>query len=80
MSSKVNFKDLLQIAVDELKGLTTLQDPDFRLEQAEYIKSKNEWDIVVSFFVQNTNLKIKVLEMPSFRLEYERIYKRLKIK
>lgn len=39
MDSKLKFKDLLKIAQDGLKDLTTLSHPDFRLEQAEF----NEW-------------------------------------
>ncbi|SMD45381.1 hypothetical protein SAMN00777080_4030 [Aquiflexum balticum DSM 16537] len=78
MDSKVKFKDLLKTAVTELQGLTSVSNPDFRLEQAEYLKSKNEWDIVVSFLVQNTNPKKGVL-VPSYNFEFERVYKRLKI-
>lgn len=79
MESKVKFKDLLKIAVEELKDLTTVENPDFRLEQAEFNTSNKEWEIVVSFLVANPNLKKTVFEIPSFILEYERIYKRLKI-
>ncbi|EOZ96986.1 hypothetical protein A33Q_1904 [Indibacter alkaliphilus LW1] len=79
MNSKANFKDLLLIAANELKDLTTVENPDFRLEQAEYNETTKEWDIIVSFLVQNTNLRKTVFEIPSFSLEYERIYKRLKI-
>lgn len=79
MDSKLNFKDLLKIAVTELQDLTTVSNPDFRLEQAEFNDSQKEWDIVVSFLVQNSNLKKSVFEIPSFNLEYERIYKRIKI-
>lgn len=79
MESKVKFKELLQIAVEELKDLTTVENPDFRLEQVVFNDSEKEWEIVVSFLVQNPNMKKSVLEIPSFILEFERIYKRLKI-
>ena len=42
-------KELLEIAKAELQDLTTVTNPDFRLEQAEFNKRENEWEIVVSY-------------------------------
>jgi hypothetical protein len=77
MNSKVKFKDLLQIAVEELKDLTTVSNPDFRLEQAEYNDSENQWEIVVSFLVDNTNQRLNPINLPG--LTNQRVFKRLKI-
>lgn len=48
----LSFKELLQIAKHNLKDLSPLQNPDFRLEQAEYKKDEQVWDVVVSFLVE----------------------------
>lgn len=77
MDSKVNFKDLLKIAVTKLQDLTTVSNPDFRLEQAEFNDSQKEWDIVVSFLIDNTYQRLNPLNLPG--LNNQRVYKRLKI-
>jgi len=77
MDSKLKFKDLLKIAQDELKDLTTLPNPDFRLEQAEFNETENEWDIVVSFLINNSNQSLNAISFPGF--ENQRVFKRLKI-
>ncbi|RPA68369.1 hypothetical protein EF405_11945 [Cyclobacteriaceae bacterium YHN15] len=77
MDSKINFKDLLKIAVTELQNLTTVSNPDFRLEQAEFDKEKKEWEIVVSYLVDNP---VKLLGTSSLAgLNTQRVFKRLKI-
>jgi hypothetical protein len=72
--------ELLGIATAELQGFTTLERPDFRLEQAEYNSKDKVWEIVVSFLVENTNKRIGsgILAM-STDYQYHRIYKKLLI-
>ncbi len=74
----LELKELLEIAVGALSKLTTVSNPDFRLEQAEFIDTKNEWEIVVSFLVENTNKRNNPLLGISM-LDFERIYKKLTI-
>ena len=61
--NQISLKELLEIAIKELCVLTTVANPDFRLEQAEFIDSKNEWEIVVSFLVENTNKRLHHISM-----------------
>jgi len=77
MESKVKFKELLQIAVEELKDLTTVENPDFRLEQAVFNEAKKEWDIVVSYLVDNSNQRLNPIELPG--LKNQRVFKKLKV-
>jgi hypothetical protein len=79
MNSKITLKELLEVAEAELRSLTAVSNPDFRLEQAEFNESNNEWDIVVSYLVENTNKRIKPLGLPISEFEYYRIYKKLKV-
>lgn len=78
LENQISLKELLEIAVSELSVLTTVSNPDFRLEQAEFIDTKNEWEIVVSFLVENTNKRNNPLLGISM-LDFERIYKKLTI-
>lgn len=78
----MTFKELLDVAKEELQGLSTLPNPDFRLEQVEHTK-EDTWDIVVSYLVENTNKRINNLagilgNLPS-DFQYHRLYKRLTI-
>ena len=75
----MNFKELLDIAKAELADLTSVDNPDFRLEQAEHDKETNVWEIVVSYLVENANRKIRPLTNLSAGFEYLRMYKALKI-
>lgn len=77
MDEKVKFKDLLKIAIEELKDLTTIQNPDFRLEQAEYNDTTKEWDIIVSYLVDNANQSQNILNLP--RLNNYRTFKKVTI-
>ncbi len=79
MVSKTNLRELLEISVSQLKDLTNVDNPDFRLEQAEFDKKNEEWDLVVSFLVERTNKRTNPLGFPSAEFQYNRIYKRLKI-
>lgn len=74
----MKLKDLLNNAAEQLKDLSTLDKPDFRLEQAVYKKNEKVWEIVVSYLVENNNNKISSPLVPlAPRYPYQRIYKRV---
>lgn len=75
--TKMNLKELFDLAKTELNDLSTLENPDFRLEQAEFIKNKNHWEIVISYLVENTNKKLDVVNILTADLKYIRLYKKL---
>ena len=75
----MDFKEILEIAKSELQGLTSVPNPDFRLEQAEFDEEQNVWEVVVSYLVDNTNKKINPLTKISTGFEYLRMYKTVKI-
>ncbi len=75
----MTLKELLDITKVQLKDMSTLENPDFRLEQAEYQKDDGIWDIVVSFLVENTNKRTTPLAALTSEFQYYRIYKRVKL-
>jgi len=75
----MRLKELLNLAKTELSELSNLDDPDFRLEQAEYLDDEQLWEIVVSYLVENTNPRNTSLSVLTSEFKYHRIYKRLKI-
>ncbi len=77
MDSNVKFKELLQIAEDSLRELTTVPNPDFRLEQAVFNDQTKVWDIVVSYLVENSSQGLITIDLPS--LKNQRIFKKLKV-
>ena len=75
----MNIKELLNIVKTELKDLSTLNNPDFRIEQVEYKKDEDYWEIVVSYLVDNTNPRNLLPGIVSSEFRYHRLYKRIKI-
>lgn len=75
----MNLKELYNISKTELSGLSSLEHSDFRLEQAEYIKDKEIWEIVVSYLVENTNKPNSAIGALTAGYNYYRIYKKVKI-
>lgn len=75
----MKLKDILTIAESELKDLSAVPNPDFRLEQAVFIKEKKIWEIVVSYLVENTNKPSKVFAALAPEFQFLRIYKKLEI-
>lgn len=78
----MNISDLLNIVETQLRDLSKLDTPDFRLEQAEKNKEDDIWEIVISYLVPNTNKKTSGLggalsSIGSF--EFARLYKKVKI-
>ncbi len=75
----MTLKELLEIAKNELKGISSLQNPDFRLEQVEYKNDEGVWDVVISYLVENTNKRTLPLPALTSEFQFHRIYKRLRI-
>lgn len=75
----MRLKELLTLAKEELKDLSTLDNPDFRLEEATFIESKGLWEIVVSYLVENTNPRENAFSTFTDAFKYLRLYKRLSI-
>lgn len=76
---KMNLKELYQIAKNHLEDLSTLENSDFRLEQAEYNKDEEVYEIVVSYLVENTNKPNSPLGALTSGFTFHRIYKKVKI-
>lgn len=75
----MNLKELYQTAKNSFEELSSLEDADFRLEQAEYNKEEKIWDIVVSYLVEKTNKSESPLGAFTSGLKYDRVYKQVKI-
>lgn len=75
----MNLRELLNIVKTELKDLSPLENPDFRLEQAEFQKDSDNWEIIVSYLVENTNPKSSPLMAITSEFKYHRVYKKIKI-
>jgi len=75
----MTLKELLDLSKGHLKDMSTLENPDFRLEQAEYDEDKGIWEIIVSYLVENTNKRNSPLSAITSEFQYYRIYKRIKI-
>ena len=57
----MNLEELLDRAKTELEDMASLENPGYRLEQAEYREDEKIWDVVISFLVDHTNLKQTLL-------------------
>lgn len=76
----MDLRNLLEISSNALMGLTTLEKPDFRLEQAEFDRKGKAWDVVISFLVENTNKPTGSTILPlTQQYQFHRLYKRLRI-
>lgn len=75
----MNLKELLDIVRSELRDLSSLEKPDFRLEQAQFNQEEKNWEVVVSYLVENTNPKSVPLATLKGVFEYHRVYKEIKI-
>ncbi|MCU0449546.1 MAG: hypothetical protein MUC97_06810 [Bernardetiaceae bacterium] len=75
----LNLCQLRDIAKSYLATLSTVENPDFRLEQAEYKDEDGTWEIVVSFLVENLNRRTSPLLAVNIDRPYERIYKLVRL-
>lgn len=74
----MKFAELITVVKQELKHLSTLDNPDFRLEEAEQYDDKS-WNLVVSYLVENSNKKLTSLNAFGATFEFLRLYKKVKI-
>ncbi|MHB0756965.1 hypothetical protein [Polaribacter sp. M15] len=76
----MNLKELIEIVKSNLNILSSLDNPDFRIEQAEFFPETGNWEIIVSFLVENTNPKISSpLMAMATQFKYHRTYKKVLI-
>jgi len=75
----MKLKDILTIAQTELADLSTVENPDFRLEQAIFKPDEKIWEVVVSYLVENTNKPSKAFSALSPEFAFLRMYKKLEI-
>lgn len=75
----MKLKDILEIAKNELADLSTIENPDFRLEQAVFKQNEKIWEVVVSYLVENTNKPSKAFSALSPEFAFLRMYKKLEI-
>lgn len=76
----MTLKELLEIAKMQLRPLTKVDNPDFRLEQSEFNEDESVWEIIVSYLVENINKRTHPLATLSPDFQYHRIYKKVKIR
>ena len=72
----MKLKDLLENATTQLRDLSPLENPDFRLEQAVFNKEENVWEIVVSYLVENNNRISSPIAPLALQSPFQRIYKK----
>jgi hypothetical protein len=75
----MNLKELYQTAKNELENLTSLDNADFRLEQAEFNRDEKVWDVVVSFLVETKEKPSSPLGNIVGTSPFQRVYKTVKI-
>ncbi|WP_373511858.1 hypothetical protein [Persicitalea sp.] len=73
----MNLKDLLHNATTQLRDLSPLEKPDFRLEQAVHRKDEKVWEIVISYLVENNNKPISAVSTFAPQFPFQRIYKKV---
>ncbi len=75
----LQLKDLYKISQNNINGIVPKEFNDFRLEQAEFDPHNEEWNVVVSFLLENSNKSVNALAPIFTSLQYERVYKKLKL-
>lgn len=73
----LNLKDLLHSATTQLRDLSPLDKPDFRLEQGTYNKEEKVWEVVISYLVENNNKPTNPLSAIVAQPPYQRVYKKV---
>lgn len=75
----MKLKDLLNSATTQLRDLSTLDNPDFRLEQAVYKKDEKIWEIVISYLVKNNTITTNPFADIAPAFKYTRLYKKVNL-
>lgn len=73
----MNLKEFYQIGKDELTQLYGEEPQDYRLEQVERIGDTDDWEVVVSYLVENKNRPEKLAIRIDY--QYERVYKAFRV-
>lgn len=75
----MNLKEIYKIILEQLKDIFTVENPDLRLEQAEFRTEKGIWEVVVSYLVDNVNRPINQIGDWASNYNYHRLYKLVKL-
>lgn len=79
----ITIKDIISKIKNELEYLTTLSEPDFRLEQIEQDSTDKNWEVVISYLVKNTNPRVTSglagTVGTAGQFEFTRLYKKVKV-
>jgi hypothetical protein len=75
----MTLKELFDIAKSQLQDLTSLDAPDFRLEQAELLTEEELWEIVVSYLVEDTTKNATPSAALTSEHHFKRVCKRIRI-
>lgn len=80
----MNLKEIYKIILEQLKDIFTVENPDLRLEQAEFKKDEGIWEVVVSYLVDNVNRPINqkgdwASDYNYRSYNYHRLYKLMKL-
>jgi hypothetical protein len=75
----MTLKELFDIAKSQLQDLTSLDAPDFRLEQAELLTEEELWEIVVSYLVEDTTKNATPSAALTSEHHFKRVFKRIRI-
>lgn len=76
----LTLKEVYNLAKQNVESVDDLEKQDVRLEQAEFDKEHEEWNVVVSYLVKNINTGESGLFTTIVKpLPYERVYKKLVI-
>ena len=79
----MNFKELYATSKENVGDVLGSEPMDFRLEQATKSKDNDNWEVVVSYLVNNLNKPVASPLTTAFgttNLPYERVFKLIKIK
>ncbi len=74
---KLKLKDLLDSTSSQLKGLSSLDNPDFRLEQAVFNHDEKFWEIIVSYLVEDHNKPVTPMKPFTPQYPFHRVYKKV---
>lgn len=74
----MTLKESFNNAKTELSEFTTVENPDFRLEQAIKIEDDG-WELVISYLVENTNKPSRAFAALAAEFQFLRLYKKVRI-
>lgn len=70
----MDLQKILQVVKSDLSDLSTLENPDFRIEQAKLNQAGDNYEVIISFLVER---KDDLGILSGISSPYERVYKRI---